>query len=395
MVHAVRMGSSMRSVAAAFGVSVGTVALWVARAQGQRLDRVDFADGKPGRAANRLPARTERRILRTRELLRTSVLGEYGAQAIAGALAERHPNEPVPGRATIHRVLVRHGAIDSVQRQRRAPPPKGWYLPEVAQARAELDSFDFIEDLKIANGPLVSILTATSLHGALANAWAMTEPTAQHTLERLLQRWRQDGLPGYAQFDNDTVFQGTHRFADSIGRVIRLCLALGVTPVFAPPREPGFQNAIEGFNALWQAKVWLRHRVANLDHLDHISAAYISAHRTKTASRADAAPARQPVPKTFALDLHAPLRGSVVFIRRTTDSGSVNVLGRQFAVDPHWIRRLVRCEVDFTNHRVRFYALRRREPHDHPLLAETSYIRHDRPFQGKPQVFNERCTGVQ
>ncbi len=238
MVHAVRMGSSMRSVAAAFGVSVGTVALWVTRAHGQRLDRVDFADGKPGRATNRLPARLERRILRARELLRTSVLGEYGAQAIACALAERHPNEQVPGRATIHRVLLRHGAIDSVRRQRRAPPPKGWYLPEVAQARAELDSFDFIEDLKIANGPLVSILTATSLHGALADAWAMTEPTAQHALERLLQRWRQDGLPGYAQFDNDTVFQGTHRFADSIGRVIRLCLALGV-PGLRPAARAG------------------------------------------------------------------------------------------------------------------------------------------------------------
>lgn len=390
MVHAVRTGTSMRSVALTFGVSVGTVALWAGRAQGQRLDRVDFADGKPGRASNRLPAGMERRILRARAQLRTSVLGEYGAQAIALALAARHANEQLPSRATIHRVLLRHGAIDSAHRQRRAPPPKGWYLPAVAQVSAELDSFDFIEDLKIANGPLVSILTATSLHGALADAWPMTTPTAQHTLERLLQRWQQDGLPHYAQFDNDTIFQGTHRFADSVGRVIRLCLALGVTAVFAPPREPGFQNAIEGFNALWQAKVWQRHHVANPAHLDRLSAAYIAAYRTKTASRADAAPTRQALPSDFELDLHAPLRGAAIFIRRTTDSGSVTVLGRQFAVDPHWIRRLLRCEVDFTNSRIQFYALRRRDPHDQPLLHETTYFRHDRPFKGKPQLFSER-----
>ena len=34
----------------------------------------------------------------------------------------------------------------------------------------DLDSFDFIEDLKIAGGPLVCLLTGISLHGALADA---------------------------------------------------------------------------------------------------------------------------------------------------------------------------------------------------------------------------------
>ena len=128
---------------------------------------------------------------------------------------------------------------------------------------------------------------ATSLHGAQAQAWPTLRPTARFTVERLLQRWRQDGLPDYAQFDNDSIFQGTHRFADSLGRVIRLCLAPEVTPVFAPPREPGFQNAIEGFNALWQAKVWLRHHFSGIEHLQRLSRAYINAYRTKTACRAE------------------------------------------------------------------------------------------------------------
>ena len=68
-------------------------------------------------------------------------------------------------------------------------PPKGWYLPAVARARAELDSFDFIEDLKIAGGPLVHVLTAKSLHGALTDAWVMEHPSAKLTLEALSERW--------------------------------------------------------------------------------------------------------------------------------------------------------------------------------------------------------------
>ena len=390
MVQAVRDGSSMREVAHTFGVSASTVSLWCGRAQGQRLDRVDFEGDKPGLATNRLADSVERRILGMRTLLKASVLGEYGAAAIHRALSGSSPSSPVPSKPTIHRVLLRNGAVDSARRQRRPPPPKGWYLPEVAQGRAELDTFDFIEDLKIAGGPIVDVLTATSLHGGLADAWPMLERTAQNTLLAVLQRWRQDGLPGYAQFDNATIFQGSHRASDSVGRVVRLCLALGITPVFAPPREPGFQNAIEGFNALWQAKAWRRNHVSDIEHLQRVSAAYIAAYRNKSACRIEAAPSRAGLPKSFKLDLQAPLHGKAIYIRRTTEAGQVTLLGRTFAVDSKWIRRLVRCEVDFSRHCINFYALRRRDPDNHPLLKTNEYHRAHSKFQGDPQVFDER-----
>ena len=163
-------------------MSVGAVAYWVAQARGKRLDRVDFANDKPGRPWNRTPAEMEQRILRARTHLREhSVLGEYGPDAIGLALREQMPLAQVPARATIARVLARRGALDATHRQRRPAPPKGWYLPEVAAGRAELDSFDFIEDLKIADGPLVSVLTAMSLHGGLPDAWIMEQPRARTT----------------------------------------------------------------------------------------------------------------------------------------------------------------------------------------------------------------------
>ena len=125
MVQAVRDGSSMRDVARAFDVSVSTVSLWCGRALAQRLDRVDFEGDKPGLATNRLADSAERRILGMRTLLKASVLGEYGAAAIHRALSESSPKGPVPSKPTIHRVLLRNGAVDSARRQRRPPPPKG------------------------------------------------------------------------------------------------------------------------------------------------------------------------------------------------------------------------------------------------------------------------------
>ena len=375
----------MRSVATEFRVSRGAAAYWVALARGRRLDRVAFANRKPGRASNRTPARLEQRILSTRRALRDkSVLGEYGPDAISLALQQNRTAEQLPSRITIYRVLARHGVLDGVHRQRRPAPPKGWYLPDLAAGRAELDSFDFIEDLKIAGGPLVDVLTGTSLHGALAEAWIMERPSARATLQALVERWRREGLPTYAQFDNDTIFQGAHQFADTVGRISRLCLALGVVPVFAPPREPGFQNAIEGFNALWQSKVWQRHHFPDAEALVAVSARYIAAYRAKTAARRETAPKRRSFPKNFKLNLGAPLKGTLIFVRRGDDNGSVHLLGRTFHVDQHWPHRLVRCEVDFTHQRIRFYALRRRDPARQPLLRELAYPRPQKPFKGQP-----------
>jgi hypothetical protein len=324
----------------------------------------------------------EQRILNTRRVLRDkSVLGEYGPEAISLSLQQNRFAEQLPSRITIYRVLARHGVLDSVHRQRRPAPPKGWYLPDLATGQAELDTFDFIEDLKIAGGPLVDVLTGTSLHGALAETWIMQRPSARATLQALVERWRREGLPTYAQFDNDTIFQGPHQFADTVGRVSRLCLALGVVPVFAPPREPGFQNAIEGFNALWQSKVWQRHHCPDVATLVHVSTRYITAYRAKTATRRETAPKRRSFPKGFKLNLGAPLKGILIYLRRSNDNGSVHLLGKTFPVDQHWPHRLVRCEVDFTHQRIRFYALRRRDPVHQPLLRELAYPHPKKPFQ--------------
>ena len=263
-------------------------------------------------------------------------------------------------------------------------PPKGWYLPEVAAGRAEVDCFDFIEDLKIAEGPLVNALTAKSVHGALTDAWMLSQLSARGAVSCLQARWSRDGLPAHAQFDNDTVFQGAHQFAHTVGRVSRLCLALGVAPVFVPPLEHGMQNTIEGFNALWQAKVWQRHRVGSMGELQMRSDQYIAAHRARAQQAAETAPPRRAMPGDFALDLRAPLTGQIIFIRRTDERGQVHLLGQRFTVSPDWLHRLVRCEVDFDHHCIRCFALRRRAPTEQPLLTIITYQRPDKPFQGEP-----------
>ena len=385
MVRLVRSRKSMHHVATQFRVSVSVVARWVERAAGHRLDQVDFSDRTPGcrRGWNRVATHMEQRIAELRKRLREeSILGEYGARAIQIALKDEM-SLTVPSLATINRALSRQGLQDGARRVRRAAPPQGWYLPPVAADEAELDCFDLIEELKIANGPLIWVLNATSLHGGLVDSWPLEQATAKLALECVLKRWEREGLPDYAQFDNGTQFQGAHQFADSIGRVSRLCLGLGVIPVFAPPREPGFQNAIEGFNGLWQAKVWQRWRFEDMAELKTASARYVAAHRARSSPRRERAPKRRPMPPDFTLNLNARLQGMIIFLRRTDEHGRAHLLGRTFEVCERWPHRLVRAEVDFTKQRIRFYALRRRDPADQPLLHEVPYRREHKRFHGR------------
>src|SRR5512144_1242459 len=348
MVAAVRRGRSHHDVAREFHVSPSTVHHWVHHAHGQRLDRVDWSDrSRLPRTIQRTQATIEDLVLEVRRHLQTtSDLGFHGAAVIRQALQVRGIEMP-PSVRTINRILRRRGALDAQHRVRRPPPPPGWYLPQVAARRHELDSFDIVEGLVIKGGPHVEVLNGVSLHGGLVASWPVqASVTAKLVVDCLVEHWREFGLPGYAQFDNDTIFQGTHAHPDAVGRVSRLCLGLGVVPVFVPPREPGFQAAIERYNGFWQGKVWSRFAHDDLSDLQDRSRRHVAALRRHRADRIESAPQRRAFPKRWRLDLQARLKGRMVYLRRTDATGAVEVLGRSFEVDRQWAHRLVRAEVD-------------------------------------------------
>jgi hypothetical protein len=204
MVVAFRRGASRRAVGRRFRVGVATVHLWVQRAAQQRLDRVEWTDRPSLRhRTSRTEALLEDRVLTLRsDLLRTSDWGHFGARAIHHAWREQSW-EPIPSVRTIGRILERRGALDYRYRVRRPPPPAGWYLPEVATRRAELDSFDIIEGLVIQGGPFVEVLNGISLHGGLAVSYPRPCITAKIAAEMILAGAPPQGRLIYFRRTND------------------------------------------------------------------------------------------------------------------------------------------------------------------------------------------------
>jgi hypothetical protein len=247
------------------------------------------------------------------------------------------------------------------------------------EGKAELDSFDVVEGLVLEGARNVEVLNGISLHGGLVCSFPRSRITAKITVNCLLSHWRDFGYPDYVQFDNDTVFQGPRK-VDALGRVARMSLSLGVVPVFAPPRETGFQASIESYNGRWQSKVWNRFHFDSREHLRSQSDKYVRAVRQRAAARIGAAPTRSEVPDGWQPDYQNPA-GMVIFIRRTTDRGTVTLLGRTFTVSQAWPHRLVRAEVKLSEGQIDFYALRRRDPTYQPLLKSLDYHFPKRPFK--------------
>ena len=376
MVAAVRCGQTQRAVARRFGVGLGHLQYWLARTHGQKLAQVDWADPShaPQRHGRQTHLSVQRRVLALRQELRQGDLGFVGAQAIQDALRAGRSKTQWPSLRTIGRILKAHGALDDVRRVRRAAPPAGWYLPDVAAGKAELDAFDVIEDLPLEAGPRLDVLTTRALWGSVCGAWVSAALRARWLCERLETHWRQHGCPAYAQFDNDSRFQGTHTHPDVLGQIIRFCLSLGVTPIFAPPREHGPQNLNESFNHLWQQKVWHRFHHASAAAFQATSDRFVEAYQERRAVRDDQSPPRRPLPKRWPLDLQARPQGTVIYLRRTDERGAIRVLGHRWEVDALWSHRLVRAEVDLDAHQIRCYRLRRRAPAEQPLAKTFKYV---------------------
>lgn len=355
-------------------MSRATVAKWKQRAVNTNGNDANvFADRRKGRpATNRTSPGVEQCVLATHEICLASDLGEHGAAAIHRRM-EAWLCPCLPCVRTINNILARHGKLDRHHRQRRPSPPRSWYIPDVRDGLAELDCGDYIESLRIENVEgFVNVFNVISTHGGLVESFTLERMTAENTVSALVEHWRRVGLPQYAQFDNSPVFCGPPK-PDCVGQVIRLCLRLGVTPVFAPPSRMGFQAAIEGYNGQWQKGVWQRFHFAGRGQLTEQSARYVAAWNDKYAQRIAAAPPRRAFPAEWPPKTELPLRGKIIFLRYTDDAGFVRVLQRRFFACRHWTHRLVRCELDLDRGQLILFRLRRREPTDQPILLLHEY----------------------
>jgi putative transposase len=162
----------------------------------------------------------------------------------------------------------------------------------------------------------------------------------------LLAVWTRLGRPAGLQMDNDGAFCGGYKVARVFGQVVRLCLYVGVEPIFLPVGEPRRNGLVERVNGLWSQAFWRRRHFTSLAEVAAASAEFEAwyMHEYHPPALRGRTPA-QVHPATGGRLSHAQVQrlpatlpitaGRVHFLRQVDAAGEIGLLNdRSYAVAP-------------------------------------------------------------
>ena len=238
-------GATVTDVARRNGVVRQTVHDWLRRYAAHGLAGLADGSSKPQSCPHQMAPEVEAAILE----LRRAHPG-WGPRTIGHRL-QRDGVEPVPGRSSIYRCLVRHGLITPEARRKRRSDYKRW-----ERARAmELWQMDIVGGVVLAGGREAKVVTGIDDHSRFCvSALVVARATATPTCDALALAMRRHGVPDQVLTDNGKVFTG--RFGPGTGEVLfdRICRENGIKHLLTAPRSPTTTGKVERFHKTLRAE---------------------------------------------------------------------------------------------------------------------------------------------
>jgi transposase InsO family protein len=297
VITAVESGMSQSEVARAYGVSQGWISRLMARYRIEGEAAFEPLSRRPRSSPNATPATTVELILAVRKEL-TQAGHDAGADTIGWHL--HHHHQLTVSRATIHRILTRHGTVSPEPAKR----PKSSYLRFAAEQPNETWQSDFTH-YRLTTGQDVEILTWLDDHSRYAlHISAHARVTGPIVLAAFRETAAHHGHPASTLTDNGMVF--TTRFAGGRGGRNHLeyeLRKLNIVQKNSRPNHPTTCGKVERFQQTM--KKWLRaqpvqpHTIADLQVLVDRFRAYYNQQRPHRSlpHRATPATAYQARPK--------------------------------------------------------------------------------------------------
>ncbi len=229
-------GATVTDVARRYGVARQTVHEWLRRYAARGLAGLVDGSSRPLSCPHQMPAETEALIVG----LRREHPG-WGPRTIGHQLARRWV-DPVPGRSSIYRCLVRHGLITPQARKRKRSDYKRW-----ERSRAmELWQMDIVGGVRLVDGSEAKIVSGIDDHSRfVVSARVVRRATARPVTDALAHAMRAHGVPEQILTDNGKVF--TNRFGPGTGEVLfdRVCRENGIKHILTAPRSPTTTGKVE------------------------------------------------------------------------------------------------------------------------------------------------------
>ncbi len=248
-------GVSVTQVALRYGVTRQTVHRWLRRYGALGLAGLSDTTSRPASCPHQMPPEIEARIITMRV-----EHPEWGPCTLLAELKEEQA-DPLPGRSSIYRCLLRHGLITAEPRKRKRADYRRW-----ERSRSmELWQMDVMGGVRLQDGTELKIVTGIDDHSRFCVvAKLVFRATARPVCEALAQALRRYGVPDQILTDNGKVFTG--RFGLAKGEVLfdRICRENSIRHLLTAPRSPTTTGKVERFHKTVRLEFLKDRRFASL-----------------------------------------------------------------------------------------------------------------------------------
>ena len=315
--------------------------------------------------SNATPDWLKKLIVETRDRLVKQAQSGTSFQGIGAREVVRELEElkvDVPHWATIHRILK------EAERINQTAKPIG-YCP-----RPTVDGLNSVHQIDIwprvlQGGERFHFFHLVDVASWYPHGMVTEDKTTDTALRFLVKSWQRIDLPKIAQFDNEMTFTGG-RWAHRLGRVVRLCLALGAQVWFIPFYTPERNGYVERFHGECDQFFWSRQQFDSVSGVREAYPDFLDYFRTQRRLPAiqDRTPAemRSSWPDATArllqpdFRLHQrerlPIVAGIIHCARLADlHGQVNILNRHITLGSDYARHYVLARIDTAKQQVALY----------------------------------------
>jgi transposase InsO family protein len=217
----------------------------------------------PKHQPHQIDNEVEQLVVKVREQLEQTKYAQIGATAIAWHIRKLGVTPPPVW--AINRILKRNDKIRPKKKEHRNKSNVSYTWFTDPSYPGNIFQTDIIGPRFLKGDGRFYCLSTIDRFSHLAYCVPMRSKDDDSIVQALMTTWRHIGVPDFLQLDNELSFQGSNRYPHSLGKVLKLCLAVGVQPVFIPAGEPWRNGMIERFNGTFDTNFFRSERFANFE----------------------------------------------------------------------------------------------------------------------------------
>jgi transposase len=294
---------------------------------------------KPHHSTHAYPSAVRRLIERAYRRVQKRRWGLRGLGAIRRELRVTYHLRRLPSVSTIRRVL----RAASVFKRRRPAKTAAVYPQPRPNATYTIQAMDWTERF-LHGGAKVYVFHTIDLITRACAQTIVPDKTAQSVMAHLQKVWKTRGIPQALQLDNDAAFYGSRRVPHHVGQVVRLCLYVGVEPIFIPVGEAKRNGDVEQLHGVWDTAVWQQVQFATLqtaqDFTPQFEHWYMHEYeppklKGQTPYAVERGRPRRRLTESLwqAIPAQLPIvAGRIHFIRRVSEAGTLEVLNEHWRI---------------------------------------------------------------